>query len=100
MLYVPLLTGALVAGAFSLSVFLLTLSATSLFIGRESLLGWLRARRRQKESGGLRDLALGYIAGAFASYAPLILVYRLFWLLALGLLTILLLWINSALAAR
>jgi len=100
MLYVPMLAGVLVAGAFPLSVLLLTLSATSVFIGRGPLLAWLRARRRRKESGGLRDLALGYIACAFVFGAPLIFVYRLFWLLVLGLLTIILLWINSALAAQ
>jgi len=100
MLYVPLLAGILVAGAFPLPALMLVLSATALFIGREPLLGWLRARRRQKESGGLRDLALGYIACAFVFGAPQILVYRLFWLLPLGLLTILLLWITSAMAAR
>src|SRR4030095_14450362 len=46
MLYVPLVTGLLVAWSLPLRVLLFLLSATFLFVARESSVAWWRAHRR------------------------------------------------------
>src|SRR5512138_530025 len=48
MLYVPFVAGALVASAVNWRVVLLLFSTSFLFIARESLLVWWRARRRRQ----------------------------------------------------
>jgi hypothetical protein len=100
MLYVPLFAGVVAAGRISFSVFLLALATTSFFISREPLMAWIKARRCQKDPGRSRILMLVYIGSGLLFAAPLIVVSRLFWLLPLGLLVLVLLWVNSALAAR
>lgn len=63
-------------------------------------LGWLKARNLRKAPGRSRMLALIYLAIGLLFAAPLILVDHLLWLLPLGVLVLILLWINSALSAR
>ncbi|HSB11024.1 MAG TPA: YwiC-like family protein [Blastocatellia bacterium] len=100
MLYVPLATGVLVAGNLSLRVFLLTLSVTFVFIARESLLVWWRARvRGKRESEAFRFLAIyAMLAGLAAS--PLFIVWRLYWLIPAGVAVVVLLGINALQATR
>ena len=88
MLYVPFVLGVAVAGRVSLPVLLLLVATTALFISRESLLGWWRARsrgRRTQASEQTGRLLLVYFAIVAAGGAPLILVYKLYWLLPLAL---------------
>lgn len=95
MLYVPLVVGLLVAGRFPLRVVLLLLSATFLFIGRESLSAWWRAFRRRRSAGDAKRLTLVYISLAVLFAAPLVLFYRLYLLIPFGLLTAALLGTNA-----
>lgn len=95
MVSVPLIIGAVVAGSFSWRVVLLTLSATFLFIARESLVAWWRARQRGRvqRDAPLRLLIYGGLAAGFG--APLVFVYRLIWLIPFGVVAVALLAINT-----
>ena len=100
MLYVPFIVGTLVAGEFAPVALLLLLSITSVFIARESLLGWLRARdRRQNQEESLKFLLI-YLGLASLFVAPLVFIYHLFWLVPLGLATLTLLAFNARQAVR
>lgn len=100
MLYVPLLAGVLVAGRFPFRVLLFALSATFLFIARESLLSWWRSyRRREHRVEALQRLGI-YLCLAGLSIAPLILAGRLFALVPLGLAALMLLAVNAEMAAK
>jgi hypothetical protein len=100
MLYVPLVAGVLVAWRFPLRVLLFALSATSLFIARESLLSWWRAYRRgERRVESLQRLTI-YLGVAGLSIAPLILADRLYVLVPIGLAAVLLLAINAEMAAK
>jgi len=84
MLYVPFVLGVTVAGTINLAVLMLLLAITALFISRESLLVWWRALKRQRQtkaSGEAGRLLLIYLAIAAATGIPLLLVYKLYWLL-------------------
>ena len=84
MLYVPLVAGALVAGAGGWRFALLTAAVTFLFVGRESVLRLWRARARgRSDRDSLRRVCV-YLLLASASGAPLIWVWRLRWMAALG----------------
>src|SRR5262245_18397217 len=86
MFYVPFVLGVLVAGKISLPVLPLLLATSAMFISRESLLIWWRARKRGRQTQQARQsgrLLLIYFAIAAASGAPLILIFRLYWLLPL-----------------
>jgi hypothetical protein len=100
MLSVPFVTGILVAGTVSWRVLLLGLSATFLFIARESLLTWWRARRRGREAGTVRWLMLIYLGLAGLFGAPLLFQHHLFGFVPLGLLAFILLGINTEQAVR
>lgn len=95
MLYVPFVMGALVAGRFGLSAFLLLLATTAVFISRESIVAWLRARGRGRDANGAGLAAAIYLALACAFGLPLILVYRLYWLVPLALAGAVLLAVNG-----
>src|SRR5215813_9855396 len=100
MLYVPFVLGVAVAGRVNWPVLLLLLSTTAVFISRESLLVYWRARARGRdaaEAGGTLSLYLA-LAAAFGS--PLILAFELFWLIPLGLIGAALLLINGRQATR
>ena len=100
MLYVPLIAGVLVAWKLSYRVLLLTLSATFLFIARESLVAWWRAYRRgELRVESLLRLAI-YLSLAGLAIAPLILVDRLYALAPLGLVAMLLMVVNAEMGAR
>ena len=100
MLYVPLIAGVLVAWSFSFRVLLFALSATFLFIARESLISWWRAyRRAERRVEALQRLGI-YLSLAGLSIAPLILADRLFVLVPLGLAALLLLAVNAEMAAK
>jgi hypothetical protein len=98
MFYVPFGLGCLAAGTAPPPVWLLLLSTSALFISRESLLTWWRARKRGRQTPGATQagrLLIAYLSIAVASGAPLILVYRFYWLLPLALAGGLLLTING-----
>ena len=100
MLYVPMAVGALVAGEVSWRVALIVLAQTFVFIAREPLLIWWRARRRGQKRGDAWRALAAYLALAAVSAAPLIFVSRLFWLLPLGLVATAFLAVNAEQAAR
>jgi len=100
MVYVPFVIGALVAGSFSLRVALAGLSVTFLFIARESWLSWWRARSRGQTGREPRRMMLVYLGVAATAAAPLVIFYKLFWLVGFGLLTLALLALNAQQALR
>lgn len=98
MLYVPFVLGVAVAGRINLAVLLLLLATSALFISRESLLVWWRARKRGRQSQSAMDsrrLLLIYFAIAALTGLPLVLVYKFYWLLLFGFLGAVLLVING-----
>lgn len=98
MFYVPFVLGILVAGAVSLPVLLLLLAASALFISRESLLAWWRARNRRRQTPASEQagrLLLIYFAIAAVCGAPLILLYKFYWLAPLALIGCVLLAVNG-----
>lgn len=95
MLYVPFAVGALVASSFSFRLLLLLISVTFVFIARESILTWFRARSRGRDASGSLRLIFIYIALAGFIGAPLFFVYHLYWLAGFGLVTMLLLAANT-----
>jgi hypothetical protein len=100
MLYVPFVLGVAVAGRVNWPVLLLLLSTTAMFISRESLLAWRRARARGRDNAEAGRMLLLYLALAAAFGAPLILMFKLFWLIPLGLIGAALLLINSEQATQ
>jgi hypothetical protein len=100
MLYVPMITGVLAAWSFSFRVILFALSATFLFIARESLISWWRSYRRgERRVEALQRLGI-YLSLAGLSIAPPIIADRLFALVPLGVGALLLLAINAEMAAK
>lgn len=100
MLYVPFAVGALVAWSAPLRLLLLALSVTFVFIARESLLIWWRARSRGQQNDEALRFTLSYLALAGVFGAPLLLVYHLYWFIAMGLAALVLLAINARQAVR
>jgi hypothetical protein len=100
MLYVPFVLGVAVAGRFNWPVLLLLLSTTALFISRESLLVWRRARARGREANGAGKPLLIYLALAAGFGLPLIFAFKLFWLVPMGVIGAALLIVNSEQATR
>jgi hypothetical protein len=100
MLYIPFVLGLLVAGSFGWPVLLLLLATTALFISRESLLVWWRARQRGRSAEKEVRLLLGYVALGLLSGLPLLLVWQLYWLIPLGLVGVLLLIVNGRQGAQ
>jgi hypothetical protein len=100
MLYVPFVLGVAVAGRVNWPVLLLLLSTTAAFISRESLLIYWRARARGRETAEAGRMLLLYLALAAAFGSPLVLAFKLFWLIPLGLIGAALLLINGAQATR
>jgi hypothetical protein len=100
MLYVPLAVGALVASSAPLRLVLLALSVTFVFIARESLLIWWRARSRGQQNDQARRFMLSYLALAWVFGAPLLLVYHLHWFFATALGALVLLAVNARQAVR
>jgi hypothetical protein len=100
MLYVPLTVGSLVAWGSPLRLLLLTLSVTFVFIARESLLIWFRARSRGQRNDEAFRFSLSYLAVAGVFGAPLLLFYHLYWFIAMALIALVLLAINAWQAVR
>jgi len=100
MLYVPFILGGAVAGRVNWQVLLLLLSATAVFISRESLLVYWRALARGRDAAEVGRALLLYLALAAAFGLPLILAFKLFWLLPLGAIGAALLLINGRQATR
>src|SRR5262245_14075822 len=100
MLYVPFILGMAVAGRVNWQVLLLLLSATAVFISRESLLVYWRALARGRDAGEVSRALLFYLALAAAFGLPLILAFKLFWLIPLGVIGSALLLINGRQAMR
>lgn len=102
MFYVPFVLGLLVAGKFNLPTLLLLVAATAAFISRESLLVWWRARKRGRQTKSAIEagrLLAVYLLIAAATGAPLILIYKLYWLIPLALVGSVLLLVNGWQAA-
>lgn len=102
MLYVPFVLGVTVTGKINWAIILLFLSTTALFISRESLLIWWRARKRGRRSANANDarrLLLIYLLLAAGAGIPLILAYGYYWLLPLALIGSAFLAINGWQAA-
>lgn len=100
MLYVPFVIGILVAGRVSLAVLLLLLAVSCLFIARESLLPWWRARRRGQQADAARRMMLIYLTLAVLFGAPLLFYFRLWKLVWLGVPVLILLAVNAEQATR
>jgi hypothetical protein len=103
MFYVPFVLGVLVAGATSLPVLLLLAAASALFISRESLLVWWRARARNRPTQTSEQagrLLFIYFAVAALCGTSLILFYKLYALVPLALIGCLLLAINGKQATQ
>jgi hypothetical protein len=103
MFYVPFVLGVLVAGSVSLPVVLLLVATSALFIARESLLVWWRARARGRQTPSADQagrLLLVYFAVAAVCGAPLILAYKFYWLLLPALLGAALLAVNGKQATQ
>src|SRR5262245_25839118 len=84
MLYVPFVLGVVVAGRVNWQVLLLLLSTTAMFISRESLLVCWRARARRRDATEASRTLLLYLVLTAAFGSPLIFVFKLFWLIPLG----------------
>ena len=100
MLYAPLLIGVLVAGRFTPAVAFLVLSATFFFIARESLISWWRSARRSSSNPGAGLTAAVYLGLALSFATPLIVVYRLWWLIPMALAAGVLVAINAEQSVR
>jgi len=100
MLYVPFTLGVVVAGKFSWPVLLLLISISAMFISRESMLSWRRARARGKEAKEAVRLLIIYLALAGVCGFPLIFFYHLVWLAPLGATGLALLLINGEQGVR
>jgi len=100
MLYVPLAIGALVAWNAPLRLLLLAPSVTLFFIARESLLISWRARSRGQQNAQAQRFMLSYLALAGMFGAPLLLVYHLYWFLAMAFGALMLFVINARQAVR
>ena len=72
MLYVPMVTGLLVAWSFPFRVLLFALSATFVFVARESSVVWRRARRRGERRVECFERLIIYLVMAGLSIAPLL----------------------------
>lgn len=95
MLYVPFVLGTIVAGKISLAWLCLLLSVSALFISRESMVIWWRAKQRQRDAKGADKMLLIYLAIAALSSAPLIFFYQLFALIPLAVFGVALLILNG-----
>jgi len=100
MLYVPLAAGICVAGAVSIPLVLFILAVSFVFISRESLVTWWRARARNRKDPDSLRLLITYLALSLLSGAPLLVIWRLYWLIPAGAATILLLLLNTVQAVR
>jgi hypothetical protein len=100
MLYVPFMVGWLVAWISTLPLLLLALSVTFVFVARESLLVWWRARSRGHLDQEAFRFSVGYLLLGGAFGVPLLLIYHLFWFIPIGLIAVLLLALNARQAGR
>ena len=100
MLCVPLVTGVLVAWSFPLRVLLFGISATLLFIARESSASWWRSHRRGERRTEALERVIIYLGLGGLLIAPLLFIDRLYLLVPLGLAALLLLAINAEQASK
>jgi hypothetical protein len=100
MLYVPFVLGVAVAGRVNWQLLLLLLSTTAMFISRESLLVCWRARARGRDAAEAGRMLLLYSVLAAAFGLPLIIAFKLFWLIPMGLIGAVLLLINGRQATQ
>jgi len=100
MLYVPFAVGSLAGWTASPKLLLLLVSVTSIFIARESLLAWWRARNRGREDFQARRCLIGYLSVASLFGLPLLVIFKLYWLAPFAVATLVLLAINARQAVR
>ncbi|HET8550390.1 MAG TPA: YwiC-like family protein [Bryobacteraceae bacterium] len=84
MFFVPFAAGWLAAGHFRWPVLLLLLASSAVFLSRETLLFWWRARHYGKDPEDATRALVFYAAAAAAFGAPLVVVWKLYALIALG----------------
>ncbi|MFY9610701.1 MAG: YwiC-like family protein [Blastocatellia bacterium] len=103
MLYVPFMIGALAGSGSSVTMvplLLLLLSVTFIFVARESMLEWWRARGRGKPSRPASIRLLIYLGFGGLFGAPLLVIYNRLWLAPLAVLIGLLFAFNTWKAVR
>lgn len=100
MLYVPFAVGALVAWGSPLRLLLLALAVTFVFVARESLLMWWRARSRGQRNDEAFRFSLSYLVLGGVVGAPLLIVHHLYWFIAMGIVALVLLAINARQAVQ
>lgn len=103
MLYVPFAIGALAGScswASATPLLLLFLSVTFIFVARESMLEWWRARGRGKPNRPALRTMLIYVGFGGLFGAPLLFIYQRLWLAPLAVSIALLLAFNTWQAVR
>ena len=100
MLYVPFAIGALVGWGSPLRLLLLALSVTFVFVARESVLTWWRARTRGRWDQEAFLFSAVYLFFGVVFGMPLLLIYRLSWFIAIGSIAAISLALNSWQAVR
>lgn len=95
MLYVPFALGTIVAARVSWQWLFLLLAVSALFISRESMLIWWRAKSRGRDAKGADRTLFIYLAIAAICGAPLILFFKLYGLIPLALFGMVLLVVNG-----
>ena len=100
MFYIPMAVGMLAAGRWRWALVLFFLSATAIFLSREALLAFWRARRRGLDPGRARTVLDVYLFFGLVSGGALVLLYGLFGLVPMGLAGALALLLNAEMAIR
>jgi hypothetical protein len=100
MFYVPFVLGWLAAGRGGWPVLLLLVASSAVFLSRENLLFWWRARRYRKDSDASGAALFACAAAAAMAGAPLILVWKLYALIPLGLIGVAALLATAELTVR
>jgi hypothetical protein len=100
MLFVPFALGVLVAWSGAGRLVFLGIAITLLFIGRESVLAWWRARSRGNDPASATRLMVIYLGLAAVAGSPLVFYDRLYGMIPLGLITTVLLVWNAQQAVK
>jgi hypothetical protein len=100
MFYIPMVVGVLAAGGWSWAFIPFFISASAVFLSREALLAFWRARRRGLDPGRAQTVVAVYLLVALLSGALLVFGYGLFGLIPLGLVGGLALLLNAEMSIR
>jgi hypothetical protein len=100
MFYIPMALGMLAAGRWSPALVLFFISATAIFLSREALLAFWRARRRSLDPGRPQNVLAVYLLVGLLSGAVLVFVYGLFGLIPLAVASGFVLLLNAEMSIR